>query len=103
MEKEKIEQKGIYPFSLKKEDVWGVYDVENNKVVSKGMIVSKQGEKCPVFNDVLPYKSVTMVCGINQLEEVTYWIEYVQGANCISDLKEMPGDNIAIRSNYTCW
>ena len=58
--------------------------------------------KCPVFGDEVPYKSVTVVCPANKLEEVQYWLEYVQGADCVSKVKPLMG-HIALRADYKCW
>jgi len=93
---------GDLPFKLTKEDVWGEYD-ENYNLIKKGMIVAKYKDICPYFTDVVPYKSVTVVCDKDQEEEVTYWLEYVHGANSISNKKILDNDKIALRSNYKCW
>jgi len=76
-----------------KEDVWE----------KGGMIVARSDEICPVWRDVLPYKSVTAICNKIQQEEVIYWLEYVYGGESISKIKELSNDKVAIRSNYMCW
>lgn len=87
---------------LSKEDVWGKYD-PNTRTETDGMIVARRGEKCPIFEDILPYKSVTVICEKDQYAQVAYWLEYVHGADCISKMKESEGGKLAIRSDYQCW
>ena len=88
---------------LRKEDVWGEFDVVNAKRISKGMIIASFKETCPVFGDVVPFKSVTVVCPEVQFDDVAYWLVYVHGAGCISKTKRLGNGEIAIRSNYQCW
>jgi hypothetical protein len=88
---------------LTKEDVWGVFDPETHKTISSGMVVAKSGEKCPVFEDILPYKSVTVICNEDQRDEVIHWLIYVHGGNCVSKTKALDGNRIAFRSDYKCW
>lgn len=88
---------------LTKEDVWGVFDPNNDKLISNGMIVAKSYEVCPIFGDVLPYKSVTVICDEEQCEEVIHWLIYVHGGNCVSYRKELKDGKVAFRSNYMCW
>jgi hypothetical protein len=86
---------------LTKEDVWGKYDDKAHKL-SNGMIIARGEEKCPIFKDKLPYKSVTVVCKPEEEEEVCYWLDYVHGGG-ISKRKVLEDGKIAIRSNYMCW
>lgn len=88
---------------LTKEDVFGIFDVANMERVSNGMIVSRSDEVCKYFGDVVPYKSVTVLCRTNQVAEVSYWLEFVQGANCISQSKQLNDVQVAIRADYKCW
>jgi len=88
---------------LTKNDVWGTYDTDTNKCISKGMIVAKTNEVCPIFGDIVPYKSVTVVCDKEQCGEVAYWLSYVHGGDCISQSKELEDGKVAYRSNYMCW
>ena len=88
---------------LTKEDVWGEYSHEDGKRISSGMIVARQNEKCPIFKDIIPFKSETIVCHKDQSEEVSYWIEYVNGADSISEIKELDDDKLAFRCEYMCW
>ncbi len=86
---------------LTKEDVWGKWDKDLNNI-HKGMILAKYNDTCPIWGDKIPYKSVTVLTKADQVEEVSYWIEYVHGADSISAVKDV-GQMIAIRSDYTCW
>lgn len=88
--------------TLTKEDVWGKFDEKTGKRASDGMIVARPTEKCPIFGDILPFKSVTVVCDEDQYEDVEYWLTYVHGGGCIVREKEVDG-KIAIRSEYQCW
>lgn len=90
------------PFKLTKEDVWGEFDTNYNQV-SKGMMVAMHKDICPYFADVIPYKSYTFVCNIEQEEEVTYWLEYVHGGNSISNRKVIEDGKVALRTDYKCW
>ena len=90
-------------FKLHKDDVWGAYDIEKNKRISDGMIVARSEEKCPIFKNIVPCKSVTVVCNVDQEDEVEYWLSYVHGGDNISDRKELKGGKVALRSDYMCW
>lgn len=95
--------KGKEAENLTKDDVFGVYDFKNNKMIDNGMVVARSKEDCPIFKDILPYKSMTVVCQNEQQEDVVYWLEYVHGSNCVSKVKKLDESNIAIRSDYQCW
>jgi hypothetical protein len=100
---------------LTKEDVWGKHEMENEFVpkipliwIHKGMLVATSHDDgfpsiCPIWKDRLPYKSVTVVCNMEQEEEVSYWLEYVHGGGSISRRKELPDGKLALRSDYQCW
>ena len=88
---------------LTKNDVWGEYDINTFTVISKGMKVAEHGDRCPIFNDILPYKSVTVVCEQHEQHEVEYWLQYVHGGGCIAQRAELTDGRIAYRSNYMCW
>jgi hypothetical protein len=107
------------PQALTKEDIWGKW--VNRHRVSWGMIVAdcqfgggrdkktaRSKGKCPIFNDHIPYRSVTVVCREEWADEVAYWLEFVHGGESISQEKEIndleEGKNyIAFRSDYQCW
>ena len=88
---------------IKKEDVFGSFDSETYTRISDGMIVARTDDTCPIFKDIIPYKSVTIVCNPQDYNEVCYWLNYVQGAGTISQQKTLTDGRIAIRSNYMCW
>lgn len=88
---------------LTKDDVFGTFDHETYTRTSDGMIVARGGETCPIFGDVVSYKSETLVCEANQEAEVVYWASYVKGGGCISNRKVLPDGRIALRVNYMCW
>lgn len=100
---------------LTMDDVWGIIDEDKWERINNGMLVARGApndyvntfdnipQTCPIWNDRLPYKSVTVVCQIEQIDEVEYWLEYVHGGGSISQYKELPNGKIAIRSNYMCW
>jgi len=89
---------------LYRDEVWGAYDLESHEMVSKGMIVANSSETCPIFGDIVPYKSVTIVFDskIHNEDEVIYWLRYVHGGE-YSDYLELKDGRIAIRSDYQCW
>ena len=94
---------GEKPKKLTQEDVWGEFDIYKGKRISNGMVVARYKDICPIFNDEVPYKSVTVVCPKSQYDEVVYWLEYVHGGDCVSITKELDDLRIAIRSDYQCW
>ena len=63
----------------------------------------RSNQKCPIFKSFIPYKSQTIVCHEEELNEVIFWCEFVQGGDCISQLKHLKDGKVAIRSNYMCW
>lgn len=107
------------PGGLSMGAVWGVWS--DGVLTSPGMVVArglpsdmdaKQRDKlidrtyptrCPIWNDELLYKSVTIICDAALVEEVSYWIEYVQGAGSVSNIKDLSNGRVALRSDYMCW
>ena len=106
--------------SLKMSDVFGVFDEGQWLRISWGMTVARglpksepkqQNEAarvCPIWHDALPYKSLTVICGRDQVDDVIEWLVYVHGADCVSAMQfnvEWNGKKVqvAIRSNYMCW
>jgi len=90
-----------------KEDVFGKFD-ETHTRIDNGMIVARQDQVCPIWGDVLPYKSVTVVIpelGVHDgiIGDVEYWLTFVHGGDNISKRRSMPDGTVAIRSNYTAW
>lgn len=96
---------------LTQEDVWGKVDFNHktgdHKRISKGMIVATQAEgypnKCPIWHDNIPHKSVTVVCTVLQEPDVEYWLDFVQGTNSVSKRKTLPKGKLALRADYKCW
>lgn len=132
MKKKQIEMIVLSPTQpeatkLTMDDVWGTFDDDNHKLISRGMIVAQGygggwidgstgpaayekwkaaiqvSDICPVWKDKLPYKSVTVICKKAQQSEVEYWLEYVHGGGSVEKWQELPFGKVAIRSNYKCW
>lgn len=88
---------------IKKEDVWGRFNENTHEMETEGMVVARQGQRCPVFNDEVPYKSATIVCLPEQEKEVLYWLDFVQGGGNVSKRLVLPGGEVVLRSDYMCW
>ena len=88
---------------ITKDDVFGRWTEDHRTKVHDGMVVHRQGEKCSYFGDVVPYKSVTVVCPDALLEQVSYWLEYVHGCDCISRIESLGDGRTAVRSDYMAW
>lgn len=73
------------------------------KAVYKNSLAPALPQRCPHVNDVLPYKSVSVVCDKKDQQAVEYWLEYVHGGDCIAGTAELGEGKILIRSNYMCW
>ena len=103
------------PENLTMEAVWGKHEMESEHVpkipmvwIHHGMLVATSHEDglrsiCPVWGDVLPYKSVTVICRPCMEKEVKYWLEYVHGGGSVSRRKVISKNEIALRSDYQCW
>lgn len=98
-----IVSKPNYPRAKKltKDDVWGKLDADDKRITS-GLIIAKSEDTCPIWGDQLKRKSVTAVCLKEFFEDVAYWLEYVHGANSITQVRDL-GRSLAIRSDYKCW
>ncbi len=94
-----------YPVAedITKEDVFGKWTEDHCTKVHDGMVVARSEERCPRFGDVVPYKSVTVVCPDVLLEQVSYWLEYVHGCDCISRIESLGDGRTAVRSDYMAW
>lgn len=97
------EPTGVPATKLSMDDVWGKHDEKTHEMLSSGMIVARHEDNCPIFEDVVPYKSVTVICSEDQESDVTYWLEYVHGGNSVSKRKDLGKNKIALRSDYQCW
>jgi len=89
--------------SLTKDDVWGQFNIKTGERLTRGMIVARYNEECPIWGDVLPYKSVTVKCLINQEDEVIYWLDYVYGCDSVQRRKVLKNGMVALRAEYQCW
>jgi len=87
---------------LTMKDVWG-YMPTDAKERNKGMVVANSHEQCPIFEDIVPYKSATVVCKAEQQGEVEYWCDYVMGCSSVSQVKELKDGKVALRADYQCW
>lgn len=89
-----------------KDDVFGHW-TEDHKKIDDGMVVARGHHEndviCPIFGDVIPWKSVTVVCDEDDVAEVEYWCVFVHGGDCFSAYKDLPDGKVAIRSNYMAW
>ena len=73
------------------------------KQIQEATVVEPIPQRCPILGDLLPYKSVSVICEEKDLTAVTYWLEYVQGGGSVSIVQPTSDGKIFIRSNYTCW
>jgi hypothetical protein len=91
-------------FKLHKDDVWGAFCVDKMERVSTGLVVAMSEEPCPIFKDIVPYKSATVVFDpkTHPEHEVEYWLSYVHGGG-YSKYGELKDGRIAIRSDYQAW
>lgn len=85
-------------------DVFGKY--EDLKRIDEGMVVARGDAfidvKCPIFGDIVPYKSVTVVCSKEQREGVLQHLMNAHGGPHRYEL-ELSDGRIAIRSDYQAW
>lgn len=87
------------------DDVWGKRDEGAFARPGKGMVVAVSGMICPIFDDIVSprhasWKAVTVVCKRSEYEGVRFVLECHHGANCIDKAKVLPGDRVALRSEY---
>ena len=87
---------------ITQEDVWGKWLNPQTKV-HNGMVAAKTGDKCPVWGDKVPYKSVTVICASDLREQVAYWLEFVHGSDCIANVCDLDNGRVAFRSDYQAW
>ncbi len=88
---------------ITKEDVFGKWTEDHRAKVHDGMVTARSKEFCVHFGGIVPYKSVTVVCPDALLEQVSYWLEYVHGCDCISNIKSLGDGRTAVRSDYMAW
>lgn len=58
---------------------------------------------CPVWGDVLPYKSITVIVDKADLASASDACEYVHGGGSVRKTRNLPDGKVAIRSDYQCW
>ena len=92
-----------FQHTMTKDDVYGSYDPHTYERLSDGLIAFRSGEYDNIFGDQVPYKSETFICKLEDETEVAYWAEYVNGANSISQRKELGDGTVALRADYMCW
>ena len=71
-------------------------------VVKTPYLAAAQGETCPVWGDVVPYKSVTVVVPRKDEADAEYCLACHHGGHW-SRRKDLGRGFIAIRSDYQCW
>lgn len=59
--------------------------------------------RCPVWGDVVPWKSVTVIVDAADEADARYSLEYVHGGGSVSRRMALPNGRVALRSNYQCW
>ena len=101
--------------TIQKHNVFGEWSDDFSKILNKGMIVAKHlGEDtheenkkhykgvCPIWDDILLYKSCTIICEADQEAEVEHWVRYVMGGPP-TRRKELDDGRIAFRADYQAW
>ena len=88
---------------LNVKSVFGTYCMDERKFIDQGLVVARHESKCPVWGDVVPFKSATLICSEEQYDSVVFWCEYVQGADSISRERTLDDGRIALRADYMCW
>ena len=88
--------------TITKKTVFGCYASLDSSSQNTGMVIAISKGQCPVWNDLLPYKAVTVKCKPSQENAVTYWLEYVHGGNSVTKRLEKDGA-LYLRSEYQCW
>ncbi len=84
--------------------VWFLYDHKTQTRIGDGLVFRKSGEYDPVFEDNVPWKSVTVLFNPTDVpeEDVIYWLSYVHGGPYTKRRKLLNG-KVAIRSDYQAW
>lgn len=86
-------------------DVFGKFNEDHERIDDGMVVVYGKGDKkvrCPIFKDVVPYKSVTVVCKQEQLQGVLQHLMNAHGGPHAFK-KDLPDGRIAIRSDYQAW
>ncbi len=98
---QRVKKSDFRPSKLSRDDVFGKHKFQDGKLIGRegGLVVATEGQKCPVFKDVLPQKAVTIVGLEKDFEEIEYWLEYIKGRGCITKEHTQDG-HIALRAEY---
>ena len=103
---------------LTKADVWGKIEEDASgspRKLDNGMVIAFGGQRCPIYHDVVPSKSVTVFATADFLEakkatydDVAYWLEFVLGAGCVrahgfGSYEGRDEFGLFIRADYKCW
>jgi len=64
---------------------------------------SDEKERCPVFHDLIPWKSCTVIVPLKHEQDALYWLDFIHGADSIQWRKPIDDRSVAIRSNYMAW
>ena len=72
-------------------------------VFDEPYLVARQRERCPVWGDEVPFKSVTVIVDADDEGDAEYSLGYVHGGDCVSRRKELKDGRVALRSDYQCW
>ncbi len=91
---------------VKHSDVFGKSKDDGTVRIDDGMVVAYgRGDvkvKCPIFGDILPYKSVTVVCTQEQYPGVLQHLMNAHGGEHAGE-RVLSDGRIAIRSDYQAW
>ena len=60
-------------------------------------------ERCPVFHDLIPWKSWTVIVPLEHEQDAMYWLDYIHGADSVTWRKQVDHRSVALRSNYMAW
>jgi hypothetical protein len=65
-------------------------------------VAARHDEKCPVWGDMVPYKSVTVVVPADEEDDAAYCLSMAHGGG-YSRRKVLDGGRVALRSDYAAW
>jgi len=88
---------------LPQAEATGIAEIDPMWVWGPDYLLARTGDRCPVWGDEIPYKSVTVLVPAGMLSEAVFSLEYVHGGGSISRQKLMPDGMCALRSDYQCW
>ena len=94
--------KNYTPKFLTEEDVWGVFNKDRTRRISNGMIIAREDEICPIWSDKVEWRSDTILCRKEHLEDVLYWTDFMNGADNVIKQTDVGENHVAIRTMYMC-